>query len=108
MAETTPGSEPTKTVVRKGGVDDPSLDLSAGDQEQNSRQRETTHQLLIATDTNLKKASGKQLSSAQQETLKQIKSFMQDAKEAVAAGDMHRAHNLAVKANLLSAELAGH
>jgi hypothetical protein len=104
----TPGSEPTKTVVRKGGVPDPSLDLSSGSPEQNSRQLETTRQLLVKADTNLKKVSGKQLSPGQQDTLKQIKSYMQDEKEAEAAGDVHRAYNLAVKVNLLSAELAGH
>jgi hypothetical protein len=103
-----PGTEPTKTVVRKGGVPDPSLNLSAGNQEQDSRQQETTRQLVTTANANLTKISGRQLSSAQQDTLKQIKSYMQEEKEAEAAGDVRRAYNLAVKANLLSAELAGH
>jgi hypothetical protein len=38
----------------------------------------------------------------------QIRSYMQQAKEASASGDLERAYNLAVKAHLLSNELAGH
>jgi len=73
-----------------------------------SRQIESTNQLLAASDTNLKKISGRQLSASQQDTVKQIKSYMEQAKAAATDGDVQRAYNLAVKANLLSAELAGH
>jgi len=40
--------------------------------------------------------------------VKQIKSYMEQAKGAAKDGDVQRAYNLAVKANLLSAELAEH
>jgi len=64
--------------------------------------------LLATSDANLKKISGRQLNASQQDTVKQIKSYMDQAKKAATGGDVQRAYNLAVKANLLSAELAGH
>ena len=66
-----------------------------------------TDQLLASSDANLKKISGRQLSDGQQDTVKQIKSYMEQAKVAKDDGDVQRAYNLAMKANLLSAELAG-
>jgi hypothetical protein len=106
----TPGATgPTKTVVRNGGTADPVVDLSSGvSPQQASRETESTNQLLASSDANLKKISGRQLSENQQDTAKQIKSYMEQARAAAANGDVQRAYNLAVKANLLSAELAGH
>jgi len=99
---------PAKTVVRNGGTADPTVDLSPGlNPQQASHQRESTNQLLAASNANLKKISGRQLSASQQDTVKQIKSYMEQAKGAENDGDVQRAYNLAVKANLLSAELAG-
>jgi hypothetical protein len=69
---------------------------------------ESTNQLLATSDANLKKVSGRPLNASQQDTVKQIKSYIDQAKNAAKAGDAQRAYNLAVKANLLSAELAGH
>ncbi len=77
-------------------------------QQQAAQQSENTKQLLAASDANLKKISGRTLSANQQDTVKQIKSYMDQAKESLTDGDVQRAYNLAVKANLLSAELAGH
>jgi len=57
------------------------------------------------TEENLKKIAGRQLSSGQQQTVSQIRQFVEQAKQAVAAGDAERGHNLAVKARLLSEEL---
>jgi hypothetical protein len=103
------GSGPTKTVVRNGGTADPTVDLSPGvSPQQASHQTESTNQLLAASDANLKKISSRQLSPSQQDTVKQIKSYMEQARAAATSGDLRRAYNLAVKANLLSAELAGH
>jgi hypothetical protein len=100
---------PTKTVIRNGGTADPALDLSPGlSPQQASHELESTNQLLAASDTNLKQISGRQLSAVQQDTVKQIKSYMEQAKGAANDGDMQRAYNLARKASLLSAELAGH
>jgi hypothetical protein len=100
---------PIKTVVRNGGTADPAVDLSPGlSQQQASHQIEITNQLLANSDANLKQISGRQLSANQQDTVKQIKSYLEQARKAASDGDVQRAHNLAVKANLLSAELVGH
>jgi hypothetical protein len=85
------------------------VDLSPRvNQQQVSHQIESTNQLLGASDANLKKALGRQLSAPQQETVRQIRSYMDQAEAARGEGDVQRAYNLALKAKLLSAELAGH
>ncbi len=99
---------PTKTVVRNGSAADPTVDLSPAPGPQEASHLEAYNQLLMTTDANLQKISGRQLSPDQQDTVKQIKSYMEQAKGAAKDGDVQRAYNLAVKANLLSAELAGH
>jgi len=108
-SETAGATGPTKTVVvRNGGTADPAVALSPGvSPQQASRETDSTNKLLAASDANLEKVSGRQLSANQQDTVKQIKSYMDQAKAAAASGDVQRAYNLAVKANLLSAELAG-
>jgi hypothetical protein len=60
---------------------------------------------MAATEENLKKIEGRQLSPSQQEMVSQIKQFREQSKTAAAAGDLDRAHNLAMKAHLLSDEL---
>jgi hypothetical protein len=106
-AATTPPGTPTKTVVRNGSEDEPAMDLSPPvNKQKNDQQRDSTNQLLAASDANLKKISGRQLNASQQDTVKQIKSYMEQAKGSLDE-NVQRAYNLAVKANLLSAELAG-
>jgi DNA topoisomerase IA len=73
--------------------------------EQASYERFTTEQLTAATEENLKKIAGHELSATQQEMVSQIKQFMEQSKSAVTEGDLNRGHNLAVKARLLSDEL---
>jgi hypothetical protein len=73
--------------------------------EQASHKRSSTEQITAATKENLKKAAGLQLNASQQEMVSQIKQFMAQSKAAVAAGDLERGHNLAMKAHLLSDEL---
>jgi hypothetical protein len=103
------GSGPSITVVPEGSAADQTVDLSPGlSPQQASRQITSTNQLLATSETNLKKLEGRQLSANQQDTVNQIKSYMEQAKTAANSGDAQRAYNLAVKANLLSAELAGH
>ena len=106
---TTPSTtNPTKTVVRNGSTREPEVDLSPGvSQQQASKQVEDTNRLLVDTDSNLKEVSGRKLNASQSETLKQIRSYLQQAKTAANHGDWHLAYNLAHKANLLSADLAG-
>jgi hypothetical protein len=99
---------PTKTVVRNGGTADPTVDLTPAPGPQEASRAQAYNQLLATTGANLQKISGRQLNTDQQDTVKQIKSYMEQAKEAAEDGDVQRAYNLAVKANLLSAELAAH
>jgi hypothetical protein len=97
---------PPKVVIKNGGSDEPTVELKGGTSEpQASQQRLSTEQLTSATEENLKKNAGRQLNPSQQETVNQTKQFMDQAKSAVAAGDVERGHNLAKKAYLLSEEL---
>ena len=97
---------PQKKVVKNGGSDEPIVELKGNTtSEQASQQRSTTDQLTAATEQNLKMVADRPLNPSQQEMVNQVKQFMDQAKKAVAAGDLQRGHNLAVKANLLSAEL---
>jgi hypothetical protein len=107
-ATTPAGTTSEKKVVKNGGTDEPPVDLSSGvNQKQASEQAKRADELLASSDANLKKISGRQLSASQQDTVKQVKSYMEQATAAKNSGDVQRAYNLAVKANLLSAELAG-
>jgi hypothetical protein len=101
-----PGDSRPKVVVRNGSTPDPEVQLSPGmSQEQASDQRQNTTQLLTNTETNLKTISVRQLNANQQDVVKQIRTYMDQAKAAITSGDLPRAHNLAFKAHLLSNEL---
>ncbi len=89
-------------------MDEPTVDLSGLSKQQTDHQVELTNQLLTKTGADLKQISGRQLNPNQQDTVKQIKSYMEQADKAAKDNDVQRAHNLAVKANLLSTELVGH
>jgi hypothetical protein len=104
-----PESAPEKKVVRNGGTADPQVQLAPGvSNEQASRQRQSTTQLLGATDTNLKQLASRQLSVTQQGSVSQIRKYMEQAKAAEDAGDVQRAQNLASKALMLSDDLVKH
>jgi hypothetical protein len=97
---------PAIVVIKNGGSNEPTVQLK-GDAtaEQASKERSTTGQLTAAAEENLKKIAGHQLSSSQQDTVNQIKDFLEQSRKALAAGDLERGHNLAMKARLLSDEL---
>ncbi len=104
-----PNAPPGKKVVRNGGTADPVVQLAPGmSAEQASSQRQSTTQLLGTTDANLKEISTRQLSTSQQDSVSQIRKYMEQAKAAEADGDVQRAHNLASKALLLSDDLVKH
>jgi len=94
---------PQKIIVRQGGVSEPSIQLAGGDQA--SPKKDSVNQMLQSTEGNLKKISGQSLNTTQQDTVSQIRQFMDQSKEALAGGDMERAHTLAWKAQLLSEDL---
>ena len=96
-----------KVVVRNGGASDHPSQISPGMNDQQAQhQRDTINQLLATTDANLKKISGRQLTSAQQSMLDQINAYVRQSKAASDTGDLSRAHTLAFKAHLLSDDLA--
>ena len=105
--KTQTGSEGGKVVIRNGGAKEDSSQISPGMSDaQAQHQREITNQLLANTGANLKQASGKPLTPAQQSMLDQINTYVRQSKTASDSGDVSRAHTLAFKAHLLSAELA--
>jgi hypothetical protein len=102
---TTPaaGQEAQKKVIHRGGTAEPNAQLTPSiTEEQAARQRQNTNDLLASTDASLQKLSGRQLTQDEQETVGQIRKFMQQVKEADKEGDPQRAYKLAVKAHLLS------
>ena len=96
---------PPKKVVRNGGADEPAIQLVEGTTAEQASHQRSTDQLTAATQENLKKIAVRRLSPSQQEIVGQIKQFMEQSKTAMAAGDVQRGHNLAMKARLLSDEL---
>jgi len=99
---------PTKTVVRNGSTSDPTVAISPDlSSQQASQQLRSTNELLARTDLNLKQIANRQLSTAQEDTVRQIKVYMEQARAAAKNGEVQRAYNLANKANLLSADLVG-
>ena len=97
-----------KTVVRKGSTSDPTAVLTPGATTETNYSRQTTADLLAATDANLKQAKSRSLNPNQVETVNQIQLFVERANAAMKEGDLDRGHNLALKANLLSDDLVKH
>jgi hypothetical protein len=64
-----------------------------------------TEQLLQTAEGNLRKVT-RQLSDAEQAMLRQVRNYIAQSRSATQDGDLERAYNLAMKANLLSGELA--
>jgi hypothetical protein len=108
-APNTSTATPEKKVVRNGGTTDPSIQLAPSvSAEQATSQRQNTTQLLAATDANLKQIESRTMNSTQQDSISQIRKYMEQAKSAEQVGDVERAHNLASKALLLSDDLVKH
>ncbi len=76
--------------------------LSAG--EQANYERKTNEDIAVA-EKNLQVAGGRQTSAAQDDLKEKIRRFIEQSRDAVKAGDLARAQNLAQKARLLSIEL---
>ncbi|HTU40117.1 MAG TPA: hypothetical protein VMF10_00305 [Candidatus Aquilonibacter sp.] len=96
---------PPKKVVKNGGADEPNIELLGGSPAEQASSERSTEQITAATNDNLKKIAERQLSSSEQETVSQIRQFMEESRQAAAGGDPERAQNLATKARLLSEEL---
>jgi len=70
-----------------------------------SREQATTEQLLQSTENNLSNIK-RQLSQEEQAIVSQIRDYMSQSRQATKENDLTRAHNLALKAQLLSDDLA--
>jgi hypothetical protein len=108
-AASAPGSAPRKIVVREGGASEPAAQIAPGmTPAEATRQRHNAEQLLGATDDKLKRLAGRTLDARQQETVGQIRNYIDGARSALKEGDVRRANTLAQKAHLLSEDLAKH
>jgi hypothetical protein len=104
-----PDGTPRKIVVREGGAREPAAQIAPGiTPAEATRQRRNAEQLLGATDNLLKQLAGRTLDARQQETVGQIRNYMDGARSALQEGDTRRASTLAQKAHLLSEDLVKH
>jgi hypothetical protein len=96
-------------VVREGGASEPASQIAPGlTPAEATHQRINAEQLLGATDDTLKRLAGRTLDAKQQETVGQIRNYMDGARSALKEGDARRANTLAQKAHLLSEDLVKH
>jgi len=104
-----PTGTPKKTVVRQGGVAEPTAQIVAGmTAEEADRQRREAELLLSTTEEKLKEIAPRQFDTQQEETVAQIHNYMEGSRTALKQGDVSRAHTLALKAGLLADDLASH
>jgi hypothetical protein len=97
---------PPKVIVRQGGTKEPSIQLVGGaGGSQAAQLRDTDNRILKSAEDNLAKLSGRTLDSNQQDMVHQIHQFVDEAKAAIAAGELERARTLASKAQQLSQDL---
>jgi len=103
------GGAPRRIVVREGGAAEPETQIVSNlTPEEASRERQNTEDLLNSTRDILEGLSGRSLDAQRQETVSQIHNYMDGSRAALKRGDIVRAHTLALKANLLAADLANH
>jgi hypothetical protein len=95
-----------KVVVRQGGVDEPSAQIVQGmTPEEAARQRQNTEQLLNSTNEALQRLATRPLDAQQQETVSQIRNYINGSRSALKESDFSRAGTLASKAYLLAEDL---
>jgi hypothetical protein len=108
-AASAPDGAPRKIVVREGGASEPAAQIAPDmTPAQAARQRQNAEQLLGSTGDQLKQLGRCTLNAQQQETVGQIRNYMQGARSALQEGDVRRANTLAQKAHLLAADLVKH
>jgi len=108
-AASAPNGAPHRVVVREGGASEPAAQIAPGmTPAEATRQRHNAEQLLDATDDKLKRLAGRTLDARQQETVGQIRNYIDGARSALKEGDVRRANTLAQKAHLLSEDLVKH
>ena len=110
QAETAPAPAKTsKLVIQEGSTPNSQGQLAAGVglEDSSSHNKQTTEQLLQSTQANLNSIN-RPLSPEEQAMVAQIKDYMAQSVKATKDSDTVRAHNLALKARLLSDELVKH
>jgi len=104
-----PDGAPRKIVIREGGASEPAAQIAPGmTPAEATRQRQDAEQWLASSDDQLKQLAGRTLDARQQETVAQIRNYMEGARSALKDGDVRRANTLAEKAHLLAEDLAKH
>lgn len=112
QASLTPPPPPKsgKLVIQEGSAPSNQGQLAAGVSldDSSSHGKQTTEQLLQSTQANLNSLNNRPLSPEEQAMVNQIKDYMAQSRKATQDSDAVRAHNLALKAHLLSDELVKH
>jgi hypothetical protein len=104
-----PEAGPRKVVVREGGASEPAAQIVPGmTAEKAARARQSAQELLSSTDDQLKRLADRNLDAQQQETVEQIRNYMNGARGALKEGDVSRARTLVEKAHLLADDLLKH
>jgi hypothetical protein len=105
QAQSQTQQKPGRVVIQEGGGAQPQGTLTASlGAEEATHQRLSTAQLLDTTQNNLRSIT-RQLSAEEQAMVTQINDYMEQSRKATQESDPVRAHNLALKAHLLSDEL---
>jgi hypothetical protein len=73
-----------------------------------TRQRQNAEQWLALTSNQLEQLAARTLDARQQDTVGQIRNYMEGARTALREGDVRRASTLAQKAHLLAEDLVKH
>jgi hypothetical protein len=104
-----PTGEPLKIVVREGGASEPAAQIVPGmTPAETTRQRQNAERLLGSTGDQLKQLASRPLDEQRQETVEQIRNYMEGVRSALKEGDVQRANTLAEKAHLLAEDLVKH
>lgn len=103
--ENVPQPPPTPRItIDNGKAADPDAIAPNLPRSDEKHHLETTAQLIQATEDNLRSLT-RTLTTDEQSLLGQVRTFLTQARAAITDGDLVRAHNLALKARLLSDEL---
>jgi hypothetical protein len=104
-----PVGAPRRIVVREGGATEPAEQIVPGmTPVEATRERQNAEQWLASTGDQLRQLAERTLDARQQDTVGQIRNYMEGARAALQEGDVRRASTLAQKAHLLADDLVKH
>jgi hypothetical protein len=104
-AEPSKAEKPASESAPASGGANPAQITAAVPPAAAQSQTQSTEQLLHSSEAKLA-GLGRALSSSEKAMVQQARSYIDQSSEAMRAGDVERAYNLAMKANLLANELA--